>query len=47
MAEGYPDVSEPVIGLVVPEKEIDSGDVFDTLFAFFQISFDMLKHIHK
>ena len=45
MSEWYPDMSEPVVGLVVPEKEIHGGNVFDSLLALVQITFDMLEKI--
>ena len=34
---------EPVVGLVVPEQEVDRGNVLDALLAFLQVSLDMLK----
>ena len=44
MSERYPDMGEPVIGLVVPEKEVDGWDVFDSLLPLLQITFYMLEN---
>jgi len=43
MAERDPDVSEPVVRLVVPEKEVHRRDVLHPLLALLQIGFDVLE----
>ncbi len=45
MAERDPDVSEPVVRLVVPEKEVYRQDVLHPLLALLQIGFDVLEKV--
>ena len=45
MAERNPDVSEPVVGLVVPEEEIDGRNVLHSPLPLLEVSFDMLLGI--
>ena len=43
VAERNPDVREPVVGLVVPEEEVNRWDVFDPLLALLQVGLNVLQ----
>ena len=45
VSEGDPDVGEPVVGLVVPEEEVDGRDVLYALLTFLQVRLHMLNKI--